>query len=193
MVPDIGRIVTRAAEPGNTGPVEHVVQSAHPGDVDRNTVEDLLAAGDGPPRGDRTAALSVKIGPGIVNIEDHRIEDCIGRVEAKRVVAANKKLGNARGQRRRTAVGAGCGQLPSSVIMYLRGKYTGALRRIGARVRRICRRAKCRRAAFKRDNLLLLVGTRSWLVSLRVSERRVNRLFEQVRLAPVPHNRAQKA
>src|SRR6516162_8983268 len=107
MVPDIGRIVTGAAGPGNTGLVEQIIQPPNSGDVDRNAVENLLAAGDGLPRGDRTAALSVKIGPGIVNIEYHRIESCAIRVRAKRIVDTNKKLGNARGQRGRTTVGAG--------------------------------------------------------------------------------------
>ena len=94
MVPGIGRIVTRAAEPGDTGPVEHIIQPATSGDLYGDAVEDLLATGDGPPRGDRTAALSVKIGPGIVNIENHRIEDCAIRVKAKRIVDANKEAGD---------------------------------------------------------------------------------------------------
>src|SRR6516164_11229506 len=125
MVPDIGRIVTRAAEPGNTGPVEHVVQSAHPGDVDHNAVEDLLAAGDGPPRGDCTAALSVNIGPGIVNVEDHRIEGFAGRVRAKRIVDADKEAGEIRCQRYRATVSVVRSEVGGVVVVDLCSKDAG--------------------------------------------------------------------
>jgi hypothetical protein len=47
MVTGVGRIVTRAAEPADTGPVEHVVRSVYAGDIDRSAVEELLAARDG--------------------------------------------------------------------------------------------------------------------------------------------------
>ena len=216
MVPDIGRIVTRAAEPGNTRPVEHVVQSAHPGDIDQNTVEDVLAAGDSAARRNGAvlarpitlavlplarlvtlaAILRAGIGggrPGIVEVENHRIEGGTGGVEAKWIVGANKELGNSGGQRNGATIGAGVGEPAGTVVVDLRGKDAGALRRAAREreVQGICRRAKCRRAPFEANNLLPL--GRSWgRCRLCMSERRVNRLLKQVRLAAIPHDRAQE-
>ena len=70
-------------------------------------------------------------------MENRRTEDCTGRVEAKRVVDANEELRNALGQRGRTAVSAGRGQLCSIVVMYLRREDAG----------------------FEGDNLMLLLAS----------------------------------
>ena len=65
MVAGTGRIMAGAAESGNTRQVEQIIQPIHPGDIDRNAVEDLLTAGDGAARRNGTV-LTAKIGPGIV-------------------------------------------------------------------------------------------------------------------------------
>src|SRR6516162_10424322 len=170
MVSDIGRIVTGAAGPGNTGLVEQIIQPANSGDVDRNAVKDFLAAGDGLPRGDCTAALSVKIGPGIVNVEDHRIEGFAGRVRAKRIVDADKEAGEIRCQRYRATVSVVRSEVGGVVVVDLCSKDAG----------------------FEVDNLLLL--RRSWVqCRLCMSARCIDRLLKQVRLTAIPHDRAQEA
>src|SRR6266567_14673 len=153
MVAGVRRIVAGAAEAGDARLVERIVQSAYPGDVDRNAVEPLLAACDGAARGGEDI-LAFEIGPRIVGLEDHRAEGCAGRVETERIVYPDKKAADIRRQRGRTSGSAVGVEIAGIAAGDLGGKHAGALRRIGARGRVV---GRC--APLERDDLLLLRST----------------------------------
>src|SRR4051794_24340329 len=121
MVPGIWRIVTCAAEPGDIGLVEQIIQSAHPSEIDRDAVEDVLATGDGAPRDNRTA-LAVKVGPGIVEVKDHWVELGTFRVQAERIVDADEETADVCRERDRAAISAASGERAGAVVVDLCGK-----------------------------------------------------------------------
>src|SRR5690242_18116186 len=134
MVAGIGCVVASAAEPGNAGLIQNIVQTSHPGEIDRYRVEHLLAARNRAACRD-LRAIAGEIGPGVKCPENCRVKSSAGRIEAERVVDADEKILKLLRQNPRTALSAVAIQIAGLDIEQLSGEYSRASRYVGARTR----------------------------------------------------------
>src|SRR5262249_9192782 len=114
VVADVGRVVAGGAGAHDERGGQVVIQPGHAGDPDRAAVEDRLAPGD------RALRWAAGAGPGVEEMDRHRVERRAPRVVAERVGDPQEEPLLGLEEEERPALGAAGVEWPGGAALRLR-------------------------------------------------------------------------